>query len=115
MTDEVSAVLNSEVRMAIGQCKPEELFTERQLAKWAKARYPEDVYSSWELEQWAEDNEYVKRYDVPDEEMIVRDNGSPSELADFVKRLDREMSNWEFTKRVRDWAVAEMAKHEVTA
>lgn len=113
MTEEVESILNSDVRMAIGQCKPEELFTERQLIRWARTRYPEDVFSSWELEQWAEDNDYVNQDDVADEEQVVKNNGSPSELADFVKRLDREMSNWEFTKKVRDWAVAEMEKHEV--
>jgi len=114
MTDVVSAVLTSDVRMALGQCKPEEIFTERELQRWARARYPEDVFTTWELESWASENGWLDEDAAgPDADRVVKENNTPHELLDFLMQMDREMGRWEFTKLVREWAVAEMSKHEL--
>lgn len=116
MTEEVSAVLTSDVRMALGQCKPEEIFTLRELIRWARTKYPDEIFSTYDLESWAEENGWKDEESAaPDAERVVHENCTPGELLDFVKSLDSEMGRWEFTKMVRDWAVSEMEKHEMAA
>lgn len=31
---------------------------------------------------------------------------------EIVIRLDAEVDDWDFTRKIRDWAVSEMSKHE---
>ena len=114
MTEEVLSVLTNEVLMALGQCKPEEIFTFQELVKWARTKYPEQVFRSYDLENWAEENGWIDEdSNPPDSYRVVKENGSPSELLWFVQSLDKEMGCWEFTSMLRDWAVSEMAKHEL--
>lgn len=51
--------------------------------------------------------------DIDDDELLMAcvDRFNPYELAEA---FDAKANSWEFTARMRDYFVAEMAKHEVT-
>lgn len=114
MTEEVEVVLTSEVRMAIGQCTPGQLFTLEEIKRWAKTVRPGAVFSEWVLEDWAEDHGFKADLEgVTTGDVITLCNNSTWELLNFVKDLDRDYGRWKLTESIRDWANEEMAKHEL--
>ncbi len=49
-----------------------------------------------------------------DEDELVSALAARGGDIELIIQLDAEVGDWEFTRKIRDWAVAEMAKHEAT-
>ncbi len=112
MTSYVESLLTYEIMASVQSCRPEEIFSECALKRWARSQDIEAVADHYDLEYWAEDNGWVEEENAPAPERVVKDAYTLEDLCDFVRKVDAEKGDWEFTRRMRDWFVAEMAKHE---
>jgi len=53
--------------------------------------------------------------DFDDDDLIQELVDRAISAEDFAQQVDEQMNDWEFTRRMRDYFVAEMAKHESSA
>ena len=52
--------------------------------------------------------------DLDDLATQIAEENNVHDAQEFVMALDAQMGSWEFSARMRDYFVAEMAKHEMT-
>jgi hypothetical protein len=50
--------------------------------------------------------------DFDDDDLIQELVDRAISAEDFAQQVDEQMNDWEFTRKMRDYFVAEMAKHE---